>query len=72
MENRDRDNNGFGIGHFILRIIVSAIVLAVVAFLTPGFSINGIWPLLIAAETKNPVIPLPNGLALKPANLAIK
>jgi uncharacterized membrane protein YvlD (DUF360 family) len=49
MENRDRDNNGFGIGHFILRIIVSAIVLAVVAFLTPGFTINGIWPLLIAA-----------------------
>ncbi|ERI93592.1 hypothetical protein HMPREF1982_01574 [Clostridiales bacterium oral taxon 876 str. F0540] len=50
MEDRRRnDNDGFGIGHFITRVIVSAIVLAIVAFLTPGFTINGIWTLLIAA-----------------------
>jgi uncharacterized membrane protein YvlD (DUF360 family) len=28
---------------------VGAVVLAVTAFLTPGFTISGIWPLLIAA-----------------------
>lgn len=30
-------------------MIVGAIVLAVTAFLTPGFTISGIWPLIIAA-----------------------
>lgn len=50
MENRNtNDNRGFGIGHMITRILVSAVVLAVVAFLTPGFTIAGIWPLLVAA-----------------------
>ena len=34
---------------FILRFILSAIVIAVAAFLTPGFSIRGIWSILIAA-----------------------
>ncbi|MCM8710280.1 phage holin family protein [Clostridium sp. SYSU_GA19001] len=46
MENRSK---GFGIGHMIVRIVVSAVVLAIVAFLTPGFTISGIWPLLLAA-----------------------
>jgi putative membrane protein len=49
MDTRNKDNTGFGIGHMIIRILVSAVVLAVVAFLTPGFTINGIWPLLLAA-----------------------
>jgi putative membrane protein len=52
MEERRNDNNtnkGAGIGSMIMRVLVSAVVLAVVAFLTPGFTINGIWPLLIAA-----------------------
>ena len=31
------------------RMVVIAIVLAVVSFLTPGFSIRGLWSLLIAA-----------------------
>jgi putative membrane protein len=48
-DNRRNDNRGFGIGHMIARILVSAVVLAVVAFLTPGFTINSIWTLLIAA-----------------------
>lgn len=46
---RNEEDKGFGIGHMIARVIVSAITLAVVAFLTPGFTIDGIWPLLIAA-----------------------
>ncbi|WP_026477616.1 phage holin family protein [Alkaliphilus transvaalensis] len=34
---------------FIIRFIVSAIVIAIAAFLTPGFSIDGVWSVLIAA-----------------------
>lgn len=50
MENRNNnDKRGFGIGHMIARMLVSAVVLAIVAFLTPGFSISGIWPLILAA-----------------------
>lgn len=30
-------------------MLVGAVVLAVTAFLTPGFTISGIWPLIIAA-----------------------
>ena len=37
------------IGQFILRLIASAIVLAITAFFTPGFNINGIWALVAAA-----------------------
>ncbi len=33
----------------ILRFFLSAIVIAVAAFLTPGFSIGGIWSIFIAA-----------------------
>lgn len=47
--NKRNDSRGFGIGHMIARILVSAVVLAVVAFLTPGFTIDSIWTLLIAA-----------------------
>lgn len=37
------------VGQIITRLVVSAIVLAVTAFFTPGFHINGIWSLAIAA-----------------------
>ncbi|SCY81404.1 phage holin family protein [Alkaliphilus peptidifermentans] len=33
----------------IIRFIVSAIVIAIAAFLTPGFAIGGLWSVLIAA-----------------------
>ena len=39
----------FNITHFLIRIVVGAIVLAITAALTPGFSISGIWPLLFGA-----------------------
>ena len=39
----------FGIGHFIIRWIVGAVVLAITAFFTRGFSIANLWSLLIAA-----------------------
>lgn len=47
--NNRREDNSVGIGTLIVRVLVSAIILAIVAFLTPGFSINNIWSLLIAA-----------------------
>lgn len=39
----------WGIGHFLIRWVVSAIVLAITAFMTPGFTISGIFPLLLAS-----------------------
>lgn len=36
----------FNITHFILRVVVGAVVLAITAALTRGFTINGIWPLI--------------------------
>ena len=33
----------------ILRFITSAVILAITAFFTPGFTINNIWTLIIAA-----------------------
>ena len=56
MDNNDRDrnrdrsrDNDFNIGHMILRILVSSIVIAIAAYFTPGFSIDGIGSLLLAA-----------------------
>lgn len=48
-EKRTEDNRSFGIGHMIIRIVVSAVVLAVVAFFTPGFTIANVWSLILAA-----------------------
>ncbi len=39
----------FGITHFLIRLLVGAVVLAITAALTPGFTITGIWPLLLGA-----------------------
>lgn len=46
--NRDRDNH-FSIGEMLLRVLITSIVIAVAAFLTPGFSVNGLGSLLLAA-----------------------
>ena len=45
MEKTER----LGFGGFIGRIVISAIILGITAFFTPGFSISGIWSLLLAA-----------------------
>ena len=39
----------FNLTHFVVRLIVGAVVLAITAALTPGFRISGIWPLLLGA-----------------------
>ena len=49
MNNRSRNDESFGIGHAIIRLIATSIVLAITAFLTPGFSIDGIWALIVAS-----------------------
>lgn len=43
-----RDNTST-IGQMIWRFIAAAVVLAITAFFTPGFSINNIWSLALAA-----------------------
>lgn len=48
-KNNTRTSASNGWMGLILRFIVSAIVIAVAAFLTPGFTIRGIWSILIAA-----------------------
>ncbi|HAN10416.1 MAG TPA: hypothetical protein DCP90_07365 [Clostridiales bacterium] len=37
------------LGSIFLRVIITAIVLMATAFLTPGFTIEGVWALLVAA-----------------------
>lgn len=44
-ENTER----FNWTHFIVRFITGAVVLGITAALTPGFTISGIWPLLVGA-----------------------
>ncbi|HHW48067.1 MAG TPA: phage holin family protein [Clostridiaceae bacterium] len=51
----------FSITHLLIRLVVGAIVLAITAALTPGFSIAGIWPLIFAAI----ILALLDYLALK-------
>ena len=49
-ESRTRSNNtGNTAWQIIGRLVVSAVVLGITAFFTPGFSINSIWTLAIAA-----------------------
>lgn len=56
MENNDRNKNhennkegGFDFSHMLIRILVTAIVVGIAAYFTPGFTINGIWSLLLAS-----------------------
>ena len=46
---RTSSNTGNTAWQIIGRLVVSAIVLGITAFFTPGFSINNIWSLIIAA-----------------------
>lgn len=51
--NRNRTNQDetkdWDIGEILIRILVTAIVVGIAAFLTPGFSINSLWSLILAA-----------------------
>ena len=48
-QTSSRQNAGNTAWQIIGRLVVSAIVLGITAFFTPGFSINNIWSLAIAA-----------------------
>ena len=48
-QTSSRQNAGSTAWQIIGRLVVSAIVLGITAFFTPGFSINNIWSLAIAA-----------------------
>lgn len=54
VDNNDRNRHreggrDFSIGEMLLRILVTSLVVAVAAYFTPGFTIDGIWSLLLAA-----------------------
>ena len=51
--NRNRTNENktqdWNIGEILIRVLVTAIVVGIAAFVTPGFSINNLWSLILAA-----------------------
>lgn len=48
--NRDRNrDNDFSIGELLLRVLITSIVVAIAAYFTPGFTIDSLWSLLLAA-----------------------
>ncbi|MGF7060808.1 phage holin family protein [Brassicibacter mesophilus] len=50
MADRERaKNNDVSVTGIILRVVLTAVVVGIAAFFTPGFSINGLWSLLIAS-----------------------
>lgn len=48
-ENQRNRDDDFSIGEMLIRVLVTAIVVAIAAYFTPGFTIDGIWSLLLAA-----------------------
>lgn len=54
MDNNERNRNTdekheFSIGEMLLRVVITSIVIAIAAFFTPGFSIDGLWSVILAA-----------------------
>lgn len=45
----ERREAGSGIGHWLIKMVTSMVVLFLVSFLTPGFSIRGLWSFFLAA-----------------------
>lgn len=49
MENNNKTGNNGSLLRWIGRFILVAIILMITSFVTPGFTINGMWSFLIAA-----------------------
>lgn len=52
MDNNDRQRDrdeGFDISRMLLRVVITSVVIAIAAFFSPGFSVDGIGSLLLAA-----------------------
>ncbi len=47
--SRDEGSKGVGFLRWLGRLVIIAIILMIVSYLTPGFSIRGLWSFLIAA-----------------------
>ena len=47
-QSETNQNTGSGVWQIVGRLIAAAVVLAITAFFTPGFTINNIWALAIA------------------------
>ncbi|AND84769.1 phage holin family protein [Clostridium tyrobutyricum] len=45
----DNGQKGSSISRYLLRLVFTVIILAITSFLTPGFSIVGLWSYIIAA-----------------------
>jgi len=43
------DSNGKSIWGWVGRVVLTAVILAITSFLTPGFSIRGLWSFILAA-----------------------
>ncbi len=48
-DNNRNDNRDFSIGEMLLRVLITSIVVAIAAYFTPGFTIDSLWSLLLAA-----------------------
>ena len=48
-DNNERRGNDNNLLRWLGRFVLAAIILMITSFLTPGFSINGLWSFLIAA-----------------------
>lgn len=49
MANRDETESRSSIMGYLWRLVLTVIILAITSYLTPGFSIVGLWPMIIAA-----------------------
>jgi len=47
--SKTRSNNASTFSQIVWRLVTSAVVLAITAFFTPGFHINNMWTLAVAA-----------------------
>jgi uncharacterized membrane protein YvlD (DUF360 family) len=48
-ENGEKHLNRSGLGSWIGRLLLIMVILGITSFLTPGFTINGLWSFLLAA-----------------------
>ena len=49
MENKEKKGTISSLTGLIVRFLVTAVILAVTSFLTPGFKIVGLWSIIVAA-----------------------
>lgn len=49
MEENKKNNERSGIGIYLIRLVVTAIVISITSFLTPGFTVKGFWAIILAS-----------------------